>query len=76
MDGHILQLLHHWTHAAIMLWRWCCLSDVDILMRHDTLDQIQQLHGIVCGPQVKIKRVNLVEVLVLMCKTESWKMPV
>lgn len=45
-------------------------------MRHDTLDQIQQLHGIVCGPQIKIQCVNLVQVLVFMCKTKGWKMPV
>ena len=58
-----------------MLWRWCCFGDLKVLMRHDTLDQIEQLHGIVCGPQVKIQRVNLVQVLVLMCETKSWEVP-
>lgn len=45
-------------------------------MRHDTFDQIQQLHSIICGPQVQIQRVYLVQVLVLMCETKSWEMPV
>jgi hypothetical protein len=44
-------------------------------MRHDTLHQIQQFHGIVGGPQVEIQCVNLVQVFVLMCKTKGWKMP-
>jgi hypothetical protein len=44
-------------------------------MRHDTLHQIQQFHGIVGGPQVEIQCVNLVQVFVLMRKTKGWKMP-
>jgi hypothetical protein len=44
-------------------------------MRHDTLNQIQQFHGIVGCPQVEIQSVNLVQVLVLMCKAKGWKMP-
>jgi hypothetical protein len=45
-------------------------------MRHDSLDQIQEFHGIVGGPQVQIQCVYLVQVLVLMRKTKSWKVPV
>jgi hypothetical protein len=75
MNSHVLQLLHHWTHTAVMLWRWCCLGDVELVVRHDTLDQIQQFHGIVGGPKVKIQCVDLVQVLVLVCKTKSWKVP-
>jgi hypothetical protein len=76
MNSHVLQLLHHRAHATIMLWRWRCLVDIELLMRHDTFDQIQQFHGIVGGPQVEIQSVDLVQVLVLVCETKSWEMPV
>lgn len=35
-------------------------------MRHDAFYKIQQFHAIVGGPQVKVQRVYLVQVLVLM----------
>jgi hypothetical protein len=49
-----------------VLWRWCCFGDVELLMRHDALDEIQKLDAIVGCPQVKVECVYLIQVLVLM----------
>lgn len=40
------------------------------------LHQVQKLNGIVGCPKVQIQSVYLVQVLVFVCETEGWEMPV
>lgn len=59
-DGNVLQLLYNRAHGIIVFWRRSRFTYVEMLVRHDALDKIQKLDGIIRCPDIDIQCVYLV----------------